>query len=66
MCYTTVKNMVVNTHPLSVIKPPSDDMIEGMLYDRTNCYSVAGYDNIEPDGFDPDGYPSWLMALGIV
>lgn len=41
-------------------------MIEGMLYDRTNCYSVAGYDNIEPDGFDPDGYPSWLMALGIV
>lgn len=50
----------------SVIKPPSDDMIEGMLYDRTNCYSVAGYDNIEPDGFDPDGYPSWLMALGIV
>lgn len=50
----------------SVIQQPSDDVIEGMVFDRTNCQSVAGYDNIEPDGFDPDGFPSWLMALGIV
>jgi hypothetical protein len=49
----------------SVIKQPSDDVIEGMVYERTNCQSVNGYDNIEPDGFDPDGFPSWLQALGI-
>ncbi len=50
----------------SVIEQPSDDVIEGMIYERTNCSSVSGYDNIEPDGFDPDGFPSWLQALGIV
>lgn len=50
----------------SVFEPPSEDAIGGMVFDRTNCMSVAGHDNIEPDGHDPDGFPSWLMALGIV
>lgn len=50
----------------SVIKQPSDDEIESMVFDSKNCNSVNGYDNIEPDGFDPDGFPSWLQALQIV
>jgi hypothetical protein len=49
----------------SVIEPPSEDVIEAMVYERTSCQSVNGVDNIEPDGFDPDGFPSWLQALGI-
>ena len=49
----------------SVIEPPSDDAIEAMVFEMANCCSVNGVDNIEPDGFDPDGFPSWLQALGL-
>ena len=47
-----------------VIEPPSEEEIEEMMFDSI-CPSVGGY-NVEPDGFDPDGFPSWLQAVGIV
>lgn len=48
----------------SVIKPPSESEIEDMMFDSV-CPSINGH-NVEPDGFDPDGFPSWLQAVGIV
>ena len=29
------------------------------------CPSIAG-NSVEPDGFDHEGSPSWLLALGII
>jgi len=29
------------------------------------CHSVLG-NRVEPDGWDPDGSPSWLLALGVI
>ena len=47
-----------------VIEPPSESEIEDIMFDST-CPSVNGVE-VEPDGFDPDGFPSWLQALGMV
>jgi len=46
-----------------VMQPPSDDEIESMVVGST-CPSIGGCD-VEPDGFDPSGFPSWLQALGL-
>jgi hypothetical protein len=57
-----------DTHILrwsSVIKPPSEKrLMEEELDGR--CESVAGCGPIEPDGHDEKGYPSWLLALGLI
>lgn len=46
------------------IEMPSDEELEDMIHDSI-CLSVFGND-IEPDGWDHEGSPSWLMAMGIV
>lgn len=33
--------------------------------DEGICKSVSGH-RVEPDGYGPDGSPSWLLALGMV
>jgi len=46
------------------IEQPSMDELEHMVYDGI-ALSIMGH-NVEPDGIDPDGSPSWLMALGMI
>jgi hypothetical protein len=43
------------------LAPPMDEL-ERMMFDGV-CESLDGY-QVEPDGYSPDGYPSWLIALG--
>lgn len=52
-----------STSYTSVIEPPSEDEVEDMMFDSI-VPSIGGYD-VEPDGYDPDGFPSWLLALGL-
>jgi hypothetical protein len=46
----------------SAFKAPSMDGLEEMM---EVCESVCG-ENVEPDGWDHHGSPSWLLALGMV
>ncbi len=48
----------------SAFKVPSMKKLEEMSMDSI-CESVLG-ENVEPDGFDSKGSPSWLLALGLI
>lgn len=43
---------------------PSMEQLEAWVYDGT-CETVTG-ETTEPDGYGPDGSPSWLLALGLI
>lgn len=43
---------------------PDEDELEELVVDSV-CPSVFG-DEVEPDGWDQDGSPSWLLALGLI
>ena len=45
-------------------KIPSEKTIEKWVYDSV-CKSLNGA-NVEPDGWDSNGSPSWLLALGMI
>ncbi len=49
---------------ISDLKPPSTEELTDMLHDDISL-SVGGED-VEPDGIDADGWPSWLLALGLI
>ena len=59
-CRSSNWNRYFSTNP----KPPSDKMIEKWTYDSI-CKSLNGK-TVEPDGWDSDGTPSWLLALGMI
>lgn len=46
------------------IETPDLEQIQFWVYDSV-CETVTG-DMIEPDGYGPDGAPSWLIALGLM
>lgn len=46
------------------LKEPSYAELESWVSDSLAC-SVLGHE-VEPDGFDKDGSPSWLLALGLI
>ena len=43
---------------------PDEDTLEQWCFDGA-CETVTGH-QVEPDGFGPDGSPSWLLALGLI
>lgn len=43
----------------------TDDMIEDAIMDGA-CMSIYDFNEVDPDGWDPDGFPSILLAMGIV
>ena len=47
------------------LKNPPMDRIQQMVYDEIPCEAVDGCVT-EPDGKCEHGYPSWLMALGMI
>jgi len=44
---------------------PSQSDLEGWVSDDGGCETVSG-DWVEPDGWGPDGAPSWLLALRMI
>jgi hypothetical protein len=46
------------------IKIPSQRQLEKWVMDSV-CKSVAGK-TCEPDGWDSEGFPSWLLIMGII
>jgi hypothetical protein len=40
----------------------TDEVVQDAIFDT--CQSLTG-ETIEPDGYDPDGFPSVLLATGI-
>lgn len=49
---------------LTVKRLPSEATLREAVFDGV-CESVTG-DTVEPDGYGPDGAPSWLRALGMI
>jgi hypothetical protein len=48
----------------SVIEPPDLNTLS-FLHFRILSRSVDG-EMVEPDGHSPDGFPSWLLAIGVI
>lgn len=48
----------------TVIRPPSIETLMEQEMDGV-CDSIRGC-RVEPDGHDDHGYPSWLLALGVI
>lgn len=48
----------------SAFQCPTLEELEGAVSDGV-CESVGG-DSVEPDGWDSEGSPSWLLALGMI
>jgi hypothetical protein len=44
---------------------PSWKTIEKWEFDQSMCKTPVGT-KVEPDGWDPDGWPSWMLILGII
>ena len=49
---------------LAVDPCPSFEELKAAVFDSV-CPSITG-DTVEPDGYGPDGAPSWLLLLGAI
>jgi hypothetical protein len=49
---------------LEIVELPSMDQVREWATDSV-CETTSG-DEIEPDGYGPDGAPSWLVALCLI
>lgn len=49
----------------SVKKAPTEKTLQNWIFDVSRPKSVNGKD-VDPDGYTCDGYPSWLLALGMI
>lgn len=52
------------TNGVSFRKAPSLAALERQSNDGV-CTTVTGH-RVEPDGFGPDGSPSWLLVMGVI
>src|SRR5271157_2881889 len=64
ICQVTYEGAIYRLRYTSVFKTPSMGAIESAICDGI-CESIGGY-NVEPDGYDSKGFPSWLLALGMI
>ena len=55
--YTRLPKLFEDFHPIT------ESELEEAVFD-CYCPSITGQD-VEPDGHDEHGFPSWLLALGI-
>ena len=46
-------------------KAPSINSIQKLEWDSGACMTCTGH-KVEPDGFGPDGSPSWMLVLGVI
>lgn len=52
------------TNGVKFRKPPGLATLERQSNDGV-CMTVTGH-KVEPDGFGPDGSPSWLLVMGVI
>ena len=64
LCEVFVGDQVYKLRYQSVFKTPSIKTLEHQEWDGV-CKTPAGK-KVEPDGYDPDGFPSWLRILGVI
>ena len=70
VCLVSANGVSINVRPshlpayFSRFKAPSMRTLEKWVNDGI-CKSVLGK-TVEPDGYDEDGSPSWLLALGMI
>lgn len=62
--YATIEVVGRGGEGVPVEEPPDRADLHRIVLDSM-CPSITGYD-VEPDGHDPDGAPSWLLALGLI
>jgi len=58
-------NMRLLAHYFTGFKAPSVKTMEKWEWDSSGCKTPVGT-MVEPDGVDPDGWPSWMLILGII
>lgn len=46
------------------VEAPTMEELQEWVYDSV-CNSING-ETVEPDGYDEEGFPSWLLALGMI
>jgi hypothetical protein len=64
-CQICTEGVYYRLRYTSVLSLPSSEELGEMISDGV-CMSVAGNGPIEPDGHDPEGFPSWLLVLGMI
>jgi hypothetical protein len=53
------------TNMFEGFKAPSVKTMEKWEWDKGGCKTPVGT-MVEPDGVDPDGWPSWMLIMGII
>jgi len=61
-CKVQGKDKVYQVRVVNAFNRPSLDELQDAVSDGT-CESVGG-ETVEPDGWDAEGTPSWLLVLG--
>lgn len=64
ICSVRVACMDYRLRYSAVFNPPSMEELEEWSYDGV-VESVSG-ESVEPDGHDSLGFPSWLLAFGLI
>lgn len=64
ICKVAYDGTVYRLRYTSVFKQPNMHTIESAVCDGV-CESILGQ-TVEPDGYDDHGFPSWLLALGVI
>lgn len=59
-----VLTLSTNSLPKLGFEAPSMEEMEEIVFDSI-CPSIFGH-NVEPDGWDHEGSPSWLLAMGLI
>lgn len=59
-----IEKIKANGFLIKQVREPSMKSLEKWTFDSV-CKSVGGV-NVEPDGFDHNGYPSWLLVKGLI
>ena len=52
-------------HYFQGFRAPSIRTLQKWEWDESMCKTPVGT-KVEPDGTDPDGWPSWLLIMGII
>jgi len=52
-------------HYFAGFKAPSVNTMEKWEWDSSGCKTPVGT-MVEPDGVDPDGWPSWMLIMGMI
>lgn len=65
ICRITTNNESYRLFYTSVFKAPSIRTMNNWVMDIGNVTTPAGKIT-DPDGYDSEGYPSWLLVLGLI